>query len=162
MPVSSRACSVFFWSVVAAAIVIVVVGTTLRSLTGAAGRGPDLIVSSVTVANDNSGTYTFVGKIVNQGTNRAVPSMTSLSLDKNGANQWAVKATQQRIGALTPGNSAEAIWSNAGAMNVFSWTATPGEWKAQVCADVDDAETASQVRETNETNNCKTASFTVR
>ncbi len=151
------------WNVLGLCLIVLAGIGAYQSLTGAAaGKTPDLLISTLTAQNNSGGTYTFLVTVLNQGNGRAITNDVTLQIDTMSDGTWDTKATLQHVGQLSPGASARLSWSNAGAVNVFGWQAVAGKHKVQACADVPGDKPKGVVTESNESNNCKVIDVLVR
>lgn len=142
------------WFIGVLAVGLLAVGGGQTLLGRLAAKTTDLIITEVDAVRGAPGNYTFSATVVNRGTGRAIQNLVGLTVESAGSQ---TKAAPQRIGQLSPGNSAAVSWFNAGAVNVFTWKAVPGSHTMTVCADAED-----EVQESHEDNNCLTEEFIVR
>jgi uncharacterized repeat protein (TIGR01451 family) len=119
-------------------------------LTITAPNQPDLTVANLATSpsSPQAGQQTtFSATVRNSGTASAGASQTRLRLDLNNDGSWNVSFANQPTNAL-PANATQSV--------TWSWTAVAGTHRYEICAD-----TANQVTESDESNNCVSQTFTV-
>lgn len=115
---------------------------------------PDYIISSnlMIPADPNTGDILSFSAIVkNQGRATGIgSSLVSFYLDINNDGRWDITTKDGFVDVLVPSGKEKEYWK-------FVWAATPGTHKYEICAD-----SGSNIKESNETNNCKSARFVIK
>ncbi|OGL60756.1 hypothetical protein A3E96_02035 [Candidatus Uhrbacteria bacterium RIFCSPHIGHO2_12_FULL_46_13] len=91
----------------------------------------------------------FTAGVKNQGELPAGPSSTRMRFDEDNNGTWNISGIIQPTSSLNGGVTEYVNWVNA-------WSAKSGTHKIEFCADIN-----GEVAESNETNNCRTQTFTV-
>ena len=114
---------------------------------------PDYIsegLSTSPVNPETGQTASFLGTVRNQGAgDGTAASETSVRLDIGDDGTYDVSFANQSTPALTAGGTQAANWADA-------WTTQVGTHRYEVCADA-----TNTLTESDESNNCTTATFTV-